>query len=762
MKEIYINIDESNNQGIITKQNNNNAEVYKLYILFNKRRVNLTGKTVKMGYKISDVAEGDILTLNITNAEQGEITLPITNKLTRKNGFYCCQLAIYGQDDYLEHTATFTLSVEKNIFSQIVEGIEDNKDLTYIENILEQAKKISGELKTNIPVANNLNSSLESNINNANNINSTLADTTEKSKVAATEAIQKKSDLESSIVEAKNFIDGLDGSQNIPGIRMELTELQNGLKSNQALAYQGSSISANDTLEGRTEGMRIKGRTLKNIIRIDGVDFPLTVNANGTEVVAFEYTSKLYKPNTQYYIVLKVKSNTLNSNIGLTGWNFAKGEAPITLNSGESGYIVKSFTTKNEVYEKTRCYLFQENTSGSISIDWFMILEENPNFEIQKGFLGIESFGEAEQEGDKYKISILSHGKNFVDFNAQIQDRNGTTHKILPNGIQVTSPSDNRQYWCHSALRVKLKKNTNYYCSFKYKTQAPGIGWIAIRTINDTLIKDLILNNGSFNSGDNDEIDVQFYASLGSPTVNNTVEYYDFQIEEGTIPTLSEPYIKDKKDILIKEPLKGIGDIKDVLYEDNGQVKINRFASKYTFTGDENWIKSGQDGVNTILFYMAKTDIKKGTKNIICSSFITKTGIWNPSTDFDGISMDEGNNIMIRIDKSKLSTLDVEGFKAWLKANPTIIVYQLATPTVEVVENCVDIDLDTYQDKTYFNILNSLPGTLDFKVPSNIGSVVQNMAKEVNNIWDVINNLLVPSLIETNKNIAMATIKNNL
>ena len=89
-------------------------------------------------------------------------------------------------------------------------------------------------------------------------------------------------------------------------------------------------------------------------------------------------------------------------------------------------------------------------------------------------------------------------------------------------------------------------------------------------------------------------------------------------------------------------------------------------------------------------------------------------------------------------------------------------VYVLDKPVTEIVENCVDIDLDTFGEKTYFNILNSLPGTLDFKVPSNIASIVQNTAKEVNNIWDVINNLLVPSLIDINKNVAMATIKNNL
>ena len=104
----------------------------------------------------------------------------------------------------------------------------------------------------------------------------------------------------------------------------------------------------------------------------------------------------------------------------------------------------------------------------------------------------------------------------------------------------------------------------------------------------------------------------------------------------------------------------------------------------------------------------------------------------------------------------------MNGFKAWLKDNPTEIIYQLATPVVEVIDRVIDIDLDTYQEKTYFSIENLLPGTLDFKVPSNLGSSLQNLAKEVNNIWDVINNLLVPSILDVNKKVALATIKNNL
>ncbi|WP_139321053.1 BppU family phage baseplate upper protein, partial [Clostridium perfringens] len=255
---LNINVDSYNNEGIKTIKGNNNAEIYKLYILKNKRRLSLVGKTVKLGYVMAGTTKGDIIEdLNITNAEQGEITLPITNRISKKDGVYSCQLAIYREDEFLEYTATFGLTVEANIFTKIAGEIENSKDLTYIERILEEATNISEELKSNIPVARQLNSDLENqnrilneNMDRANGVNNTLITTTEQSKVAATDAIEKKSQLESTITKAKEFIDGLDGSQDIPGMRMELTELQNGLKSNQNLSYEGSSISAENTLEG--------------------------------------------------------------------------------------------------------------------------------------------------------------------------------------------------------------------------------------------------------------------------------------------------------------------------------------------------------------------------------------------------------------------------------------------------------------------------------------------------------------------------------
>ncbi|BAB80840.1 BppU family phage baseplate upper protein [Clostridium perfringens] len=636
---LNINVDSYNNEGIKTIKGNNNAEIYKLYILKNKRRLSLVGKTVKLGYVMVGTTNGDVIeNLNITNAEQGEITFPITNRISKKDGVYSCQLAIYGADGFLEHTATFGLTVEANIFTKIAGEIVDSKDFTYLENILDKASKLSEKLKENTSSATNANSNLESNITEANNINSKLLENTsiatslnsnlesninlakevketikdldtknieatskierleglnakaeelsnninealpvkdalvkntESAKVANTnlaaanqEAISKNTELQASLEKTKEFINGLDGSQNIPQIRMDVTELQNGLKSNQALAYTGSSISADNTLEGRTEGMKIEGKTMYK-------------KADGT------YTDT---------------------------W-----EEGVTL----------------------------------------------------------ESFGE--EEGNK--ISILSHNKNLFNLNEIDKKFN---YKEIENGFEISNTEDVIYPYANIKKYMFLKKGTY---TFLYSGEGTGFVNVAIRSTvnNDSYSGDIPPNIPKTFTMDSDkEVVVTFYLQGNITTGAYKNKYTNIQLVEGSKNLNYEPYKEDKKDILIKEPLRE----GDYLYEDNGQVKIDRYVG----------IRKYQEG-------------------------------------------DEKNKDVIT---DKINT-----------------VYILDKPVTEIVENCVDIDLDTFGEKTYFNIENSIKGSLDFKVPSNIASIVQSNSKAINELYNLIDTLVLPNILQNTTDIEM-------
>ncbi|XZI53216.1 hypothetical protein ACSXD3_18045 (plasmid) [Clostridium perfringens] len=516
---------------------------------------------------------------------------------------------------------------------------------------------------------------------------------------------------------------------------MELTELQNGLKSNQALEYSGSSISANDTLEGRTECMRIGGRTLVNLWDIKTTNgFYMSDLNNGY----FIENNKNFscEPNTKYTIIYNEKTPT-----GCFASVLYKDIDGVHISEGVNCYNGKSatFTTPSNCY-----YLytrgFRNNTPHTINGNGFnFIIIKGELKEIINYFEGIKSFGEAEQVGDKYKISVLSSGKNLLNF------------KSFENYIKNTHENE-------VLYSIKLKPNTNY--TFSDKTgEWNGKGAFLILKDKDKkevsrLIDSNVGNRKSISFTTNNNTNYYLFTYKNNIDKFNSISS-NYQIEEGSQATFYEPYQSYKKDILLSAPLRE----NDYLYEDNGQVKVYRPAKQYTFTGDENFaLNASRDDYIRFVINTLPQPVDTDKTGIISNNFPSNSDSITKETVFGY----KETGIVFCILKSKLTTPDVEGFKAWLKANPTTIVYQLATPITEIVENCVDIDLDTYQDKTYFSINNTIPGSLDFKVSSNIASIVQNTAREVNNIWDVINNLLVPSLIDINKNVAMATIKNNL
>lgn len=148
MKEIIVNVDNYNENSIKTIEGDNLSEVYKIYICKNKRRIDLTNKIAIMAY-VNEYGnkKSDILALNITNASQGEIELPITNVISSENGVYACQIAIYGENNFLEQTAPFSLIVENNIFSKISNTAINSTDFHILSEAIKTTSEYAEKLK---------------------------------------------------------------------------------------------------------------------------------------------------------------------------------------------------------------------------------------------------------------------------------------------------------------------------------------------------------------------------------------------------------------------------------------------------------------------------------------------------------------------------------------------------------------------------------------------------------------------------------------
>lgn len=136
----------------------------------------------------------------------------------------------------------------------------------------------------------------------------------------------------------------------------------------------------------------------------------------------------------------------------------------------------------------------------------------------------------------------------------------------------------------------------------------------------------------------------------------------------------------------LKEPLRGVGNVKDKVYVKEDKIVVERNCVSYVL--DPNKIPSPSPGDTKLYMYNIAANnsiINTGYGKVVCNSFACDVNNAHDRNRANTIStVVDGTvpNGVIRIitDKNK------ETLKQWLQANPTTVIYQLATPTYEEVE----------------------------------------------------------------------------
>ena len=113
-----------------------------------------------------------------------------------------------------------------------------------------------------------------------------------------------------------------------------------------------------------------------------------------------------------------------------------------------------------------------------------------------------------------------------------------------------------------------------------------------------------------------------------------------------------------------------------------------------------------------------------GSSNMVCDNFITRNVI-GAANDFEGICGNNVNSIIyIRIAKQSPTVTDL---KTYLTENPITVVYQLATPTIEVIET--DLDLSTYYCVT--NVTNADNANMTIEYIADTKTYIDNKLTEL-------------------------------
>ena len=379
-----------------------------------------------------------------------------------------------------------------------------------------------------------------------------------------------------------------------------------------------------------------------------------------------------------------------------------------------------------------------------------MILEGDKTINTPSYFEGIESAFEQEYDTEKgkYRVTARVVGKNLFDGELVLGSLNNLTGSIsntdklslrTVNFIPVISGST-----------ITLSNDMGYHnYIYEYDGNYNFIKYTGHTT--DTGAKTITLdNNTKF---------IKFRSISGNTENDLNVNY---QLELGDTATAYEPYKESDITFYIDEPLRGVKDIRDRVFIQDGKVIVQRNCGSLVLDGNKRYPTWHETDI-WISIYIGEMD--KTTCFRICnipnkklewqSSISNRFTTCVSSQAFDknaraGYLSDHPYypNIYLCIGNSNTLTLD--DFYSFISENPIEIVYTLAEPVYEEADcDLSKLVLENYENSSLI-FESNIPVSANIKYSGEVPVVTQAKAlsSKVDNTTLDINENIIPYMCD--------------
>ena len=666
--------------------------------------------------------------------------------------------------------------------SALEEKINTNKNnLTTLQSVVNDNKtELDGKITTN---KNNLNTLQQ----NVNNINSTL-----DNKITVNK--NKLNSLEQNINNVNSTLDS-----KIATNKDNILNIQNSLLTGQYTSYSGTNLTCNDTLSSKTSNMVIKGQTYQNLAKnnfklftpdINNNDFDIIINNNSIKitkkttsitqwcVIKADVNLKLFKSNTDYTLIFGLETNKSQITAKKIGVMNEDGTSPILnidnaiLKNGTNKILIHSNSTTT--FSSQTFYVNFLNNSGvenkgdTLTLYEPIILEGDwTNKEVPSSIIGIESVGEKENN----KISILSTGKNL--FNTSLIKTNINQISDFKNDGNTVTGVFGAQFNTTNSANINIKNKTLVNISGMLK----NCRLIISNCWTDTNEFRAILDTQGYTGNETVEklssrvcyVDKNSNLRIECPHINGG-EFSARDIMVSIKPSNYESYKEDKKEILlpIEGGLKSLPNgVCDTIEQREDGVYLVQRVGKIDLA-NANYSVSVDSEAGLIVRTKINNIKQLAIDNYICNILVGICNAWDFDYWKDGgfpIAINTENmknqgqsGLEILVQKRQITSItDVNSFKKYLQDNSAVIYYELETP-VETKLDTKDINVETFDGLTYILTNNNIQPELELKIPSNLGALIQNNAKKINELFKLIDELIIPQLTTNTSNIAMLQI----
>lgn len=301
----------------------------------------------------------------------------------------------------------------------------------------------------------------------------------------------------------------------------------------------------------------------------------------------------------------------------------------------------------------------------------------------------IKSAGRFDEASGKYLLDVKVTGENLLDM-ADIQNENGKIDSDFSKAksIKPFKVIKDRKYLLISkgAMIVDVRYSSIYFgeddlayeqdSSRKLTTGTGYSCFIGTETRKILVAKETCTITKTMMHGTRTEKDAYEVEELGLFEIINDNPNIDYA-----------PYTEQFAKIALDEPLRGIGEYKDVLTKDGVVRKIKRTV--FDGSEDEKWglSREHENHINFALVIKGAITVNTGIRTMM-DKFKYFGAIWN--SDLLGQDM---FGATLRINMPKTLATDLQTFKTWLSQNPLTVDYVLAEPVTELLPESVQAQL---------------------------------------------------------------------
>lgn len=658
------------------------------------------------------------------------VEVPLGINGTSQDGVYSFDFKVLKGGNKVVGTPIMNYSVSLSISNDMV--VEEDDRLPVLTMLMTQLTELKGEARESINQANTATvasreataNAIEA-TNNANAVSERVSQESNEvisrvdNKVAEVEtrfnALTTSQQQDAEVIDARVDFKGI--AFNSLKERIDYTDKLLRDSTVSTITTESDFTTVEATSNGYFEDVKLEGRTLVNLCThlydqkhnsvIDkGSALNYTKHPHYTQC-DFKLLQNL-KQNTTYTVVLNVTNFVEGMSLQV---NFYKYDEWIVCSNTEyvrnKGVHTVLLTTNENIADHIRIGKMNDEVENldeytTLSKD-IIILEGDHTQNPPAYFEGLKSVGQSATTSEDGADEIVVSSVNKLGYRHNIAIAGTSPYGIASNGVSYILEDIEI-----GNLVVNNFKNSERMIVATYDSLEFGAPAIERFDLPKTIGKQVVKISQK----------AKFALLYLSPAYNETTKGYIYQ-EQDKKRLL---YYNEEAQAWEKPILREWDSIEK---HANGKYYYHQRSGEVVLNGSEGWtISTPLEKTNTIFAY---TNVPKNILNqyLLCDRFAYEKAL--DGYDMEGVRINNG--VQIRINKSKLSTPDVEGFKQWLQTNNVTVVYQLAQ---EKVYECTNIDLITYANETNYIIeCGAIVPKTTLKVMSNISNVVRTLQEKV-------------------------------